>query len=539
MTNTITQPPKRHILAITVVAVVVAAGLYLVLLRNPMETILSLLSDDAFYYFKIAQNIANGDGCTFDGIAPTNGFHPAWMLVNVAVFRIAGSNLVTPVQVIIILNILVCVATFVLLYRLVDRYVAPGYALVTVAACLLPNILTGMINGLETGLMMLMVSVLLRLAYKTGMLELSASRSSALGLGALLGVITLCRLDSVFLFLAAVAMTAASILVRKHPFKDGLVRLALIGGGFGLVVAPYFIWNLASFGHLSPISGTVKSTFPVVSAEAFQLGGDKMFGALMLALIAAFLGLVFWANKSRKRESAGAANVILSSPLALVTFACLLHFGHTVLFLEWGVYWWHYALYGLTLALALARLAYCFTARRAWTKRLALIGLVAPMVALALLSHERILRIKGLQHAGWLEGAEWARDNTPPGTVFACLDAGLIGYFSQRPVINLDGKANGYEFLRHLRDGDIHGYLTAKNTAYLIRVRGRYYDGFTRVTMPRANQPNPFILVSEVNEVFRSSQIPSHVGRIRAAANTHLFVWEYVPYLTAPGRQSP
>jgi hypothetical protein len=33
------------------------------------------LTDDAFYYFKTAQNIAEGAGITFDGIAPTNGFH--------------------------------------------------------------------------------------------------------------------------------------------------------------------------------------------------------------------------------------------------------------------------------------------------------------------------------------------------------------------------------------------------------------------------------------------------------------------------------
>ena len=187
------------------------------------------------------------------------------------------------------------------------------------AACLLPNILTGMINGLETGLMLLMVAVLLRLAYKTGILGLSASRSSALGLGVLLGVITLCRLDSVFLFVATLAMTVLSILIRKPPFKDGLIRLALICGGFGLAVAPYFIWNLASFGHLSPISGTVKSTFPVVSAEAFRLGGDKMLGALMLALIAALLGLVFRAEVSRSRTNA--VNVIMASSLALLTLA--------------------------------------------------------------------------------------------------------------------------------------------------------------------------------------------------------------------------
>ena len=40
--------------------------------------------DDAYYYFKVAQNISEGHGSTFDGINRTNGYHPLWMAVHVA-----------------------------------------------------------------------------------------------------------------------------------------------------------------------------------------------------------------------------------------------------------------------------------------------------------------------------------------------------------------------------------------------------------------------------------------------------------------------
>jgi hypothetical protein len=529
MTNIASQLGRRHLFTI---CAVLAALVYLslVVIANPRGAVLSLLSDDAFYYFKIAGHITAGDGCTFDGIAPTNGFHPMWMLIVVFVFWVAGTSLITPALVVIVLNLLICVAFFVLLYRLVDRYIAPGYGLVAAAACLLPNILTGMLNGLETGLMIFMVVVLVRLVYTRNILALSSSRSSAFGLGILLGVIMLCRLDAVFLFLAVVVMTVISILVRRPPLNGAAARVALICAGFGVAVAPYFIWNFAGFGHLSPISGTVKSTFPALSDRAFDLGGDKRFGTLMLTAIGVLFASVFVADFSRGRNW----KIVLDSPLTLLTLACVMHFANTILFLEWGVYWWHYALYGMTLSLALARFAHRFTARRAWTRRLALIVLVIPMIVVAVVMHERILRIKGWQHRGWLEGAEWARNHTPPGTVLACVDAGLIGYFSERPVINLDGKANGYEYLRYLRDGDVDAYLAAHNTAYIINVRGRYYDGFQRVTMPRTKQQYTYVLVSEENEVFRSSEIPSHIGRIREAAKTNLYIWKYEPYLTEP-----
>src|SRR5687768_7036872 len=40
---------------------------------------LTLTVDDSFYYLRIAENVANGLGPTFDGVEPTNGFHPLWM----------------------------------------------------------------------------------------------------------------------------------------------------------------------------------------------------------------------------------------------------------------------------------------------------------------------------------------------------------------------------------------------------------------------------------------------------------------------------
>ncbi len=39
-------------------------------------------NDDAFYYFQIAYNLANGQFSTFDGgITQTNGYHPLWLIL--------------------------------------------------------------------------------------------------------------------------------------------------------------------------------------------------------------------------------------------------------------------------------------------------------------------------------------------------------------------------------------------------------------------------------------------------------------------------
>ena len=62
-------------------------------------------TDDAFYYFKVAQNIVEGKGSTFDGINLTNGYHPLWLIVCLPVFVLARWDLVLPLRIIILISV--------------------------------------------------------------------------------------------------------------------------------------------------------------------------------------------------------------------------------------------------------------------------------------------------------------------------------------------------------------------------------------------------------------------------------------------------
>jgi len=77
--------------------------------------------DDAYYYFKVAQNISEGKGSTFDGINLTNGYHPLWTLVCVPVFALARFDLILPLRVLLILLAGIRSATAILLYRLLKK----------------------------------------------------------------------------------------------------------------------------------------------------------------------------------------------------------------------------------------------------------------------------------------------------------------------------------------------------------------------------------------------------------------------------------
>src|SRR5512146_1218252 len=86
------------------------------------------IRDDAYYYFKVAQNISEGHGSTFDGIHLTNGYHPLWMLVCIPIFALARYDLILPLRVLVIVTGLLQVGTAILLYRLIRTTISTPVA---------------------------------------------------------------------------------------------------------------------------------------------------------------------------------------------------------------------------------------------------------------------------------------------------------------------------------------------------------------------------------------------------------------------------
>lgn len=85
--------------------------------------------DDAFYYFKVAQNIAEGLGSTFDGINLTNGYHPLWMIICIPIFALARFDLVLPLRVLLMVMAVFNAATAILIYRLVKSNLSHAVAI--------------------------------------------------------------------------------------------------------------------------------------------------------------------------------------------------------------------------------------------------------------------------------------------------------------------------------------------------------------------------------------------------------------------------
>lgn len=159
--------------------------------------------DDAFYYYKVAQNILAGKGITFDGINLSNGFHPLWMVICLVVFWTSRFGLILPLRLLVIVSGLFNAATALLLFHLLKKYLHLLAAFITTLAwAILPSIYnTSTVHGMESSISVFFIVLLLKTA-----VEMNARREQhppnilSIALVGLIGAFTiLARLDNIFI----------------------------------------------------------------------------------------------------------------------------------------------------------------------------------------------------------------------------------------------------------------------------------------------------------------------------------------------------
>jgi len=175
--------------------------------------------DDAYYYFKVAQNISEGHGSTFDGINPTNGYHPLWMLICIPIFALARIDLILPLRVLLLVMSGLSVATGILLYRLIGKIFTPFVgalaALYWVFDIRVQNTIYR--QGLESGIAAFFIALFLYKLYefeKTWRKN-GVPRKELITLGLLAALTMFSRLDLVFLAVLA----GLWILFRGHALR--------------------------------------------------------------------------------------------------------------------------------------------------------------------------------------------------------------------------------------------------------------------------------------------------------------------------------
>ncbi|GAB4270380.1 MAG: hypothetical protein Kow0013_22600 [Pararhodobacter sp.] len=220
------------------------------------------LAGDAYLYLGIGQS-SDGLVMSFDGLRPTNGFHPLWQVwVRVATALTPDAPLRTMALVsgsAIALTLAGVLLVGLAIRRLTGSWLlamlaVPGVYYLVIGQALRNLPVWAFFDGMEAGLAFCLSGLLLVLiarAPEPG----TAPRGTWLALGGVLAVLVLTRLDDVFV----PAMMAVMLLVWPGGERHARIgAAAAIVAPTALALVAYVGWSLWSTGLLAPVSGAAK-----------------------------------------------------------------------------------------------------------------------------------------------------------------------------------------------------------------------------------------------------------------------------------------
>ena len=425
---------------------------------------ISRFVDDAYYYMIVARHFAESGVPTFDGIHATNGFHPLWMLALAALYRVIGVDAPLFTQVLAVkaleavflaLALALCIVAFQRLQK--STPLAWGFAGIALVMAWPGYFFFE--QGMESTLATLVLAVAL-LAF--------IERRGAL-FAAALAALFLARLDtSVFVI--------PPLVLAWHARERSLARTVRIVMPLGIVAIAYFAINLATTGHVTPISGQIKSSFPLVTPHwSFLEEGLKALRSqgleaiyrtpnLFVVTVAWAILVLAWAPQ-RRAPWAGVVGMALVVVLLLIA--------NLLLFQRWdkGVDEWYLAIPYALLGFALFATAAGAAARRAPVPNLAaqaalaivFVGVLGIGAAMSLRAYptESAQRIDRKTHF-------IVMNLIPRGEVLAATDTGGFSFWLERPFVNLDGLVNDRELQEAIRDRKLAEYLDRSNVHYLL-----------------------------------------------------------------------
>jgi hypothetical protein len=483
---------------------------------------LDLYEDDAYYYLGVARSIAEGHGSTFTGLVETNGYHPLWLGVLVplaAAFR-DPSHVVVAVAIVQGVLWVWSVREVVRIGRLAgcETCAAAAVAVFGVLA-----VTTGHLafNGMESALVLpLLLTAVRRIVDTRG------RAIDDLRLGVVLALLCLARLDAA---VAAVTLGfVASVAAGAWSRRDLTTRGIAVAAPPAVALLVYAVVNVVVFDSVIPVSGRAKGLgAPFLNTEPLTQvlksgdfdGRSLWFGVVALSLVAAA-----WATRTWRSD--GYRSRLMACTLALVTGEVLL-LAYLVTGTSYRVWpWYHYQVATFSCLATVIVLRWARDRYGSMALRLCMV------IAVGFLAVQAAVMFRPEEHAyrGSVEGAEYIQEHTPDDAILAMGDrAGIFGFLSDRPLLQLEGLMADVEFLSAMRSGDIASRMIAEGVDYYVHYGppGQYVkvDGgdCQRFEEPlQGDGPKSSVVVCDENRVFVAGDVGDRfeIWRFRPELNS-------------------
>jgi hypothetical protein len=477
--------------------------------------------DDAFYYFRIAKNFVSGLGLTYDGHQVTNGFQPLFLLVILPIFFLTKGNLILPLHLVAVFQSIVSIGIGIFLYKISRIFLDKWFSIFIVTVWFFsPIAISQEMNGMETGLNLFLIAVTsyYYLSQIVPSIENIKTRKLIL-LGVLLSLTVLTRLDGI-LFMIAVLMHLLYTALKRHQGTTYIKKVqSLFRVVFPvaliplMVLTPWFIFNYQITGHLLPLSGQAirfmslnygfgagnfRDQFPLQNIPITYYYENFSFSLMKLlwhhpfthSPVKFFSDLFHVANMDNFQSFHFISLLILATfviTIALFAFSSLrlifnqmmFYFLYAFLLLcaftfyifgQWFYYRYYFPIYFLMTICGGVVFSLIYTSLKKINNNFGTI-FKGGLVALYVLSVS--FQIKGFidmsqdsVHKQFHTLVSVIENVTPANAVIGCFQSGVIGYYSDRQIINLDGKVNR-EALEAMKSGQLGKYIKKKGITYV------------------------------------------------------------------------
>jgi hypothetical protein len=437
---------RKYILITFIIAILLAFFL-------PFQFLLNFAHDDSFFYIKTASNFSKGLGSTFDGINLSNGYHPLYF-ISLALLFFIPNLLLNPspeflYRIVVLYHFILIIGIQIYIFKALRNIYKNEFGIMNL--CLLLALFFSFVFirdfGLESHLGCLLVSVFLYIKSK----ELCYGEDYIFKKALLLALLFLTRSDYIYSIIPFIFISDFFICEKRKKYLIVTILFLL----FSFV--SYYTTNYVIFGHFGTVSGKILNYFPKVrlkdNIEALLNDPGKIFNQFtrFIFVIAAFVILFIYyiKIKNKKEIIPKFLIVILGFGIGSIVFA-FIHISYNF----YGLREW----YMTTPVLIAIIMVVIFTMKNKYLSNISLV--LSVLILVYVFYGSRIKNYKfetNYLYAKTLNSI--VKENE---SIFKIDFCGIIGFFSDRKVINGDGLINSFEYLNYFNGKKIKEYI-AKN----------------------------------------------------------------------------
>lgn len=459
---------------------------------QPRLIIYDAISDDAFYYLKIAEHILNDSTSTFDGFTLTNGYHPLWMLILVGMGVFLNVHTIGYAILMLGIVVLILLAGTFYFHRLRRELIGED-SNYTASILYFYSALFISKNGLEVCLLFLLIPLFFLQLIKT---EKKTDNRTYFFLGLIISILVLSRLDAVLFVLLTLALFVL-VKWRQHSILPSLKNMVSLFLGVSPFIA-YLIYNVIVFGHATPISGRAKS----LRLDGFVLS-QKGLNSLHVALthdynlflfslvtLAALLVTIFYFVRRTSFK-----DMVFSTTMIYPVF----FFAYYLLTSDWQFWSWYYYPLAISFSFGYVFFEGLVIYKNSPLARVYEYSVIAITITVTIIlgawiglkypTRPSFIPDPILEAAVQIQG--FSSDH--PG-VYAMGDrAGVVSFLMTNPVVQLEGLVAGNEMLDSIKAGrNLVDVLQKYSVNYYIATNPENIDGCWRVhepNLPGENAP--------------------------------------------------